>query len=224
MVAIDAGIALPGHGASFNSKSLIALAAGATIVLAAGVLAWNGLDDNGLRAASAIATRFASFVFFASIIAGPLCRLFPAKPFRAYGAIRRDLLLAFCASYGVYIFTIVAPHLLLNEGLTMGMALFAVFSGAILAMMAGASTGWFATHLGRPAQRAILAVAAIYFWLIFTLVGLAHLNGPHRPDGYYGFCLLLMVAAVLLRFADSFVIHLKTPPTAAVTSQPMTGL
>jgi hypothetical protein len=211
MVAIDAGIGLPGRETSFNSKSLIALAAAATFLLASSALVWEGFDGNGLRAASAIATRFASLVFFAAIIAGPLCRLFPAKVFRAYGVMRRDVLLAFCASYGVYILTILGPNLLGAGGLTPGMVLFAAFSTVILVTMAAASTGWVEIHLGKPAQRTILGVAAAYFWLSFALVGLAHLDGPHRPDGYYGCCLLLMIAALLLRFADSFIIHMKAP-------------
>ena len=218
MVAIDAGpIVLSGRRLSFGAR-LVVLSTAATFLLAVTVLAWNGFDAIGFRVASEAATRFASLIFFASIIAGPLCRLFPAHAFRAYGVLRRDILLAFCASYGVYILRVVTPHLLALQGVTPGMMLFAAFSAGILAAMAGAATDWFETRLGRPAQRAVLGVAAGYFWLLFTLAGIIHLNGPHRPDGYYGFCLLLMLAALLLRFADSFMIHLEALGPGRVTS------
>jgi hypothetical protein len=215
MVAIDTGMVIPGRAMPFNSKSLIAMAAAATALLAAAAFAWHGFGDNGLRAASAIATRFASLVFFAALAAGPISRLFPGAVFRAIGAARRDVLLAFCASYALYVISVIGPHLLWAEGLTAGMAGFTIFSSIILAAMAGASTGWFESHLGKPAQRAILGVAAAYFWLCFVLAGIAHISGPHRPDGYYGFCLSLMVAALLLRFADSFRAHLRGAMTVS---------
>jgi hypothetical protein len=215
MVAIDTGMVIPGRAMPFNSKSLIALAAAATALLAAAAFAWSGFGDNGLRAASAIATRFASLIFFAALAAGPLSRLLPGAMFRAIGAARRDVLLGFCASYAIYVVSVIGPHLLWAEGLTAGMAGFTIFSGIILAALAGASTGWFENRLGRPSQRAILGVAAAYFWLCFVLTGIAHISGPHRPDGYYGFCLSLMVAVLLLRFADSFRAHLRGAATVS---------
>ena len=45
-------------------------------------------------------------------------------------------------------------------------------------------------------------MAASFFWLTYALTGLAHLSGPHRPDGFYGLSLSLMILALLLRFAD----------------------
>jgi hypothetical protein len=42
----------------------------------------------------------------------------------------------------------------------------------------------------------------MYFWLCYALMALARISGPHRPDAYYGISLCLMVAALLLRYAD----------------------
>jgi hypothetical protein len=48
----------------------------------------------------------------------------------------------------------------------------------------------------------MLATAAGYFWLCYALMALARISGPHRPDAWYGFSLVLMVAALLARYAD----------------------
>jgi hypothetical protein len=57
----------------------------------------------------------------------------------------------------------------------------------------------------------VLGVSVVYFWLCYALMGLAHLSHPHRPDGFYGFSLCLMLAALLLRFADRLSSRLRRP-------------
>jgi hypothetical protein len=71
--------------------------------------------------------------------------------------------------------------------------------------MAAASTNGFKKYLGKSAQHTMLCVTALYFWLCFVLPVLARIDGPYRPDAYYGLCMLFMIGAVLLRFADSCV-------------------
>ena len=53
-------------------------------------------------------------------------------------------------------------------------------------------------------------VATAYFWLAFTLAGIGHLVGPHRTDNWHGVSLMLLVGALLIRFADTFVAHWRT--------------
>jgi hypothetical protein len=65
--------------------------------------------------------------------------------------------------------------------------------------------------LGEQARKAMLGVGMAYFWLAYTLTGLSHLSGPHRPDAFYDISLVLMLMAVLLRFADRFVIKIRRP-------------
>jgi hypothetical protein len=43
-----------------------------------------------------------------------------------------------------------------------------------------------------------------YFWTVYAVSDLDHLYGPHRPDGYFGASLSILVVALLIRFADSF--------------------
>jgi hypothetical protein len=53
-------------------------------------------------------------------------------------------------------------------------------------------------------RRILLGAGLCCFWLAYALTGLEHISGPHRPDGFYGVSILLMIAALLLRFADDF--------------------
>ena len=62
-------------------------------------------------------------------------------------------------------------------------------------------------QLGAPVWRALQRIATSYFWMVFVITGIEHLYGPHRPDDWYGFSLLTLTAALLIRFADSFVQH-----------------
>ena len=55
---------------------------------------------------------------------------------------------------------------------------------------------------GDKTRRALLATAMIYFWGCYAVMALSRISGPHRPDSWYGFSLVLMVGALLLRYAD----------------------
>ena len=173
-------------------------------------MAMQGFDENGLRLGSEMAWRFTFFVFFVALIAGPLARLLPFAPLQYLGERRRHLLWGFCASFGVYLAVTVVPNTirpvtLHHDGLAAGMAMFVVFSGTLVAIMACCLSAHALAMLGDAARHAMLTVGKAYFWLAYALTGLAHISGPHRPDIYYGLSLSLMVVALLLRFADRFV-------------------
>jgi hypothetical protein len=208
VVAIDSGIdTRPVLNVRLPLAGLIAAAA-ALVGLSA--MAMHGFNDRGLRLASELGWRFASFVFFAAVITGPLCRILPFA--KNSGPLRRQMIWGFCASYGVFLALTLLPNTLggvTHADLTAGMTLFSIFGGGIVAVLAYAAGGQATTLVGEPARRALLKVAGAFFWLTYALTGLAHLSGPHRPDAFYGVSLSLMIAALLLRFADGFIAKLQ---------------
>jgi hypothetical protein len=187
----------------FPLWGLIALSA---ILVSLGGFAIRGFDENGLRFGNQLAWRFASLVFFAAIIAGPVMRLAPKLGQAA--DVQRQLIWGFCASLGVYLASLIVPNTLTppsldHEGLTLGMALFAVFGATLTMVIAYAASPQ--PRLGEQSRRTILGAGLAYYWLAYTLTGLSHLSGPHRPDAFYGFSVTLMLAALLVRFADNFI-------------------
>ncbi len=194
-------------------------AGGACLAFAA--MARHGFDEAGLRLASELDWRFASFVFFAAAVTGPLNRLIPYGPFRLLGGLRRQMIWSFSASYAVFLASMLLPNTLggvTHDDATLGMTMFSLFGGGAAAVMAFAATREAAAQLGEKARRALLSVAASFFWLTYALTGLAHLSGPHRPDAFYGISLGLMIFALLLRFADRFWAKLRG--TAAPSLRP----
>jgi hypothetical protein len=194
--------------------------AAATGLVDFGGFAARGFSDNGLRLGSELVWRFTCLVYFAAIIAGPLARLIPSQTLRRICEERRQLVWGFCASYGVYLASILVPNALTQpaidrDGLTAGMTVFALFGAGMTLIVAYTASRQAAAFLGDKARVAMLRVGMSTFWLAYALAGLAHISGPHRPDAFYGVSLGLMVAALLLRFADRFVAKLRAHRQAA---------
>jgi hypothetical protein len=190
---------------------LIALAA---VLVCLGGFAAHGFDENGLRFGNLLVWRFACLVFFAAAIAGPVTRIVPWEWLRRAGQERRQLIWGFCASIGVYLASLIVPNTLTppsldHEGLTAGMALFAIFGAALTMVIAYVASP--RSNLGEQSRKTLLGVGLSYFWLAYTLTALSHLSGPHRPDAFYGFSLILMLAALLARFVDNFVTKMRKP-------------
>jgi hypothetical protein len=190
--------------------SLVAFIATASALLTLITMAMHNFDENGLRLGSEMAWRFAFFTFFAALIAGPISRLLPFGPLEYLGEYRRQLLWGFCASFAVYLATLVVPGMLQPasmsfDGLTLGMAAFAAVSATLIVVVAYGVSRNAEAFLGAAIRRAILMMGLAYFWLAYAMTGLAHISGPHRPDVFYGFSVSMMVAALLLRFADRLV-------------------
>ncbi len=175
------------------------------VALVLGAILLRGFAENGFRLGSQLAWRYASLVFFAALVAGPLCRLaarfFPTlTPPESLG---RKLIWGFCASYGVYLLSVFLPNVI---RLSPGATLMVLFGGSVVAVMA--LTAAPIKRLGDkpviPAKfrRVLLGTAAGYFWLCYSLMGLSRIYGPHRPDAFYGISLCLMVAGLLVRYAD----------------------
>jgi hypothetical protein len=47
----------------------------------------------------------------------------------------------------------------------------------------------------------MLATATAYFWLCYSIMALARIYGPHRPDAFYDISLSLMLVGLLARYA-----------------------
>jgi hypothetical protein len=212
LVALDNSVLLDTPRIQIGRVSFFGLSGFTTLIAILIVLtaiSAQGFSGNGFRLGSQLAWRFAFFVFFAMLAVGPICNLAPFGFCRFLGPQRRQLVWSFCAAFDVYLLSVFVPNLLLpaalqQDGVSAGMTLFILFGGALVAIMAYAATSHAATLLGERAQRAILAVAATYFWLCYALAGLGRISGPHRPDWFYGVSLCLMIVALLLRFADRF--------------------
>lgn len=200
------------RGAGFRAPPIWGMIAIASALVCLGGFAAHGFGENGLRLGSELTWRFTVLAYFAAAIAGPVTRLVPGKRLQRLGQERRQLLWGFCASFGVFLASLLVPNTLapaasVHQGLTAGMIVFAIFGAGLTMVIAYAVSPQ--PSLGERSRRAILGVGLSYFWLAYTLNGLSHISGPHRPDAFYGFSLVLMMIALLLRFADGFVVKLR---------------
>jgi hypothetical protein len=161
-------------------------------------------SDNGFRLASQLAWRYAFFVFFLSLVGGPICRIAErfVAGFKAPPDLSRRLVWGFCASYGIYLLSVFLPHVIDPSA---GAALMVLFGGLVVAVMA-VTVAPLTRRNDKPvlakARRALLVAATCYFWLCYSIMALARLSGPHRPDAFYDIGLSLMVVGLLVRFAD----------------------
>lgn len=211
MVLLDHSV-LFGHGRKFKLtlEPLVGAIAVGAILLVVGAILARGFSENGFRLGSQLAWRYASFVFVIALAAGPLrritARFLPAIALPE--GLTRKLVWGFCAAYGVYLTSVFLPNVL---RLSAGATLMTFFGSLVAAVMAATATPLLRPD-GRPIlpdkmRRALLGSATIYFWLCYSLMAMARVSGPHRPDAYYGISLSLMIAVLLLRFADRWLAH-----------------
>jgi hypothetical protein len=189
------------------------------LCLALAVFVARGFSDNGLRLATQTVWRFNFLIFFGALLAGPVGRLVPHL--QRVAEASRDLLQGFCGGMAVYFALILLPNMVTvpdgisREGVTPGMTLFIILTGTVTLVMASAASRRLCAAVGDKACATMLGLAAIYFWLCYSLIGLAHISGPHRPDSFYELSVILMVVGLLARFADRFVATLHAPEVAA---------
>ena len=219
MVAMDSSVH-SGTQPLFKIKlPLAGFVGGAAACLTLGVMARFGFSDQGLRLGSEFAWRFASIVFFAAASIGPVCRLLPLGALKLAG-LRRQAIWSFCASYGVFLAAMLLPNTLggvTHDDESLGMILFSLFGGGAALVLAWSASQAAVERLGEKARRALLSVAASFFWLTYALTGLAHISGPHRPDAYYGLSLSLMILALLFRFADRLAASFRGTPAPTLS-------
>lgn len=180
-----------------------AIALGAVLLVAGAILS-RGFAENGFRLGSQLAWRYTCLVFFAALAAGPVLRMLARfRPALAAPDISRKLVWGFCASYGVYLLSVFLPNVI---QLSAGAVLMTTFGSLVVVVMALTATPLkrlgAAPLIGEKMRRALLGTAAIYFWSCYSLMALSRISGPHRHDAFYEISLCLMVAALLLRYAD----------------------
>jgi hypothetical protein len=205
-----------------NLGPLVGGIALACVMLVVGAILARGFAENGFRLGSQLAWRYTSFVFFAALAAGPAGRLVArfVPTFSYPENLSRKLVWGFCASYAVYLLSVFLPNVI---RLSAGATLMVTFGSCVVAIMALTAAPLKrlggAAIIGQKTRRAMLATATIYFWLCYALMALARISGPHRPDAFYGFSLCLMVAGLLLRYADHWFTRrdARAAPEAAAT-------
>jgi len=160
--------------------------------------------------ASEIVLRFATLVFPFAIAAGPIGRLILGQQDWRTGRWSRMSVLAFAAVYAVFLVCVALPYFLTSAGMPLATIGFCFFNTFILCVLAITGTEHFSHVIGNRTVDTMNRVATAYFWLVFAFADVAHLYGPHRPDGFYGLSLLLLVASVLIRFADALAMRIRT--------------
>lgn len=209
LVAIEHSAALSGRLSVPRLRGWAFIAMLAILTGGSGLVA-RGVTESGWRLSGELVWRFNCFVYFAAVIAGPLARLIPWQRLRGASENRCQLIWGFCASFVVYLAGVCLPELWMPElfapldrgGWMAGIGTFDLFGAGLTVIIACAAGRHAALILGARVRGIILGVSLFCFWLAYVLTGLGHLSGPHRPDAFYGISLLLMIAALLLRFAD----------------------
>lgn len=178
--------------------------AAVAMALVLGAIVARDFSENGFRLGSQLAWRYASFVFFAVLIGDPARRLavrfFPA--FKISGNVGHRLVWGFCASFAVYLLSVFLPDVIRPS---LGATLMVLFSGGVALIMALTAvplrtSGGSAAF--EKARRAMQGTAITYFWLCYSIMALARISGPHRPDAFYDISLSLMVVGLLVRYAN----------------------
>lgn len=218
MVALDNHALFgPKRGFKLTLGPLVGTIAGIAVLLVLGAIIARGFAENGFRLGSQLAWRYAFFIFFIALVAGPIgriaARFIPALNWPE--SLGRKLVWGFCAAYGVYLLSVFLPNVI---RLSAGATLMTVFGSLVVTVMAASAAP--VMRLGdRPVlpdkvRRVLLGTATIYFWLCYSLMALARISGPHRPDVFYDISISLMIVALLLRYADRWLAHRQAPVPA----------
>lgn len=179
----------------------------AAALLAITSYARSGPDSWG--ASTDLVLRFAILGFPFAIASGPLGRLILGSADWRVGRWSRMGLLSFAAVYAVFILCVALPYFATSAHMPLATTGFCFFNGFIVCVLAITASEHFSNAVGNRTVDTLNRVSISYFWLVFAFADVAHLYGPHRPDGFFGLSLSLLVAAVLVRFADAFIQKLK---------------
>ena len=211
MVALDNNALFgPSRRFKITLGPLVGTIAAVAVLLVVGAILARGFAENGFRLGSQLAWRYASFVFFVALVAGPICRIaaYFLPSVTPPENLSRKLIWGFCAAYGVYLLSVFLPNVI---RLSAGATLMTIFGSLVVAVMA-ATAAPLVRLGGKPIlqdkiRKVFLGTAAIYFWLCYSLMALARISGPHRPDAFYDISIMLMIVALLLRYADRWLAH-----------------
>jgi len=206
MAAIEsnAGIFAPVWQTGRRKTTLALAGAAIALSVAVGAFLLHGGDRNAARFAAQAVFRASSLAFLIYYLAGPVSRLVRSRQTLMLAREHVGLALAFVSFYAVFLGCTVVPDTMSGARIPLTTLAFVGFSTIVLgAVLAGEYAGR-ADPQWRSALRAMECLGVAYFWLAYAVNDLDHLSGPHRPDGYYGISLTVLVLALLVRFADSF--------------------
>jgi len=206
MAAIDSDVRSLAPAFQLGRRKTTLALSGAVLGLgvAIGAFLLHGRDANAARFAATTVFRVSSLAFLLFYLAGPVARLIPSRPTLALARERTGLALAFAGIYAVFLVCAMTPDYFAGAHVPLPTMTFAAFSILILAVILAGERAGLADASWRPALRTMETVGVAYFWMVYAVNDLDHLVGPHRPDGYYGLSVCILVAALLVRFADSF--------------------
>jgi hypothetical protein len=156
--------------------------------------------------------RASSIAFLIYYLARPVARLVPSRYTLALARERVGLAFAFVCMYAVFLGCTLTPNYLSGAHVALPTLAFCVFSGLILAVVLAGEYAGRADPAWRSAWRAMESIGVAYFWLVFAIDDLNHISGPHRTDHFHGVSLTILVLALLVRFADSFVQRYRLMP------------
>ncbi len=125
---------------------------------------------------------------------------------------RTGLALAFVGMIAVFFCCALAPDYMNGGHVPLASLAFSILSGIVLAVVLGGEYAGRADPSWRSAWRAMETLGVAYFWVVYAVDDLTHISGPHRVDHYYDTSLTVLVLALLVRFADSFVQRYRLLP------------
>jgi len=211
---------LPSHGdlrlETSHTGQIVLLALTGSVLLAAGMIYRDTDIGFGWRDAAEMTFRFSVLLFVAGMVVEPLARLFPAAPMRAIGRERGSLILAFAMTSVISLLCVLVPPYLGIDRMTAPTVFYTGLTAAILIVMLFSAHPATIRLLGAPAWRTMQRIATSYFWLVFVLIGIDHIVGPHRPNSWYGLSLLLLTGTLLIRFVDAFAVRMRRLPSATI--------
>ncbi len=209
-------VALEFQASDFAAPALPQRFAGALrvlfVMLTSGILVLAALtirDASGWGVAADDLWRFSVFAFAAAVIWEPIATLFPRGARAGSGRETGVAVAAFAVTYATYLVFSFAPFWLAKTEPLIGIRVFGLLAAtACLVLAISALPRWPGTF-GQPLRRGAQVLMLGFFWMSFAICDLDHLYGPHRPDRFFGISVLVLVAALLLRFAASFVRTMK---------------
>lgn len=168
----------------------------------AGFLTGGG-DMGGARSASNLVLFSTSVVFALYYSAAPITRLIRSSVIEAWGEERFALAYGFIGMLCVYFACIMMPDYMVSGRIPFATTAYALLTAGIATVFL-LSAGNKRTDRS-VTLRAFRGLSSGYFWLAFAFIDMDRMVGPHRPDSNpYGISLLLLVFALLIRFADAF--------------------
>ena len=195
-----------------RSVGFLAGVALAVILSAAGFLLHGG-GPNGARFAANLVLFSASLVFAVYYVAAPLSRLVPVIATQALGAERFALAYAVAGTMAIFLLSLLTPDLAAGNRVPLPTLAYAALTAVVVAVFLMSAGSKRAS--ARATMRSLQSLSSGYFWLVFALTDLDRMVGPHRPDGnFYGLSLLLLVTALLVRFADAFMARRRAAMSA----------